>query len=85
MTTASKLSIRVYRPIKANFTPESLIIAWAGENSRPYTRDRYGRLFVDICGLPFVYDHWEITPMDAAHAMNTIDITLAQISAWELT
>lgn len=79
----SRMEIRVCRPRNSNYTPADLIIAWAKENRRPYSHTRDSRLFVSIGGLPFVYDHWAITPID--ETTDQIDITLTQISAWELT
>lgn len=78
----SKLSIRATRPVGSNYTPESLIIAWAKEHARPYSRTRYGRIFVAVGGLPLAYDHWAITPINAT--TEQIDITLTQISAWDI-
>ena len=78
------LNIRTHRPVGANYTPSDLISAWAKEHNRPYAYDHFGRIFVIISGLPFVYDHWTITPQDTAAATNIIDITLTQISAWDI-
>ena len=79
----SRMDIRVHRPRTANYTPADLIIQWARENGRPYAHLSYGKPYVIIGGLPFVYDHWTITPID--ETTDRIDITLTQISAWELT
>lgn len=80
----TELHIRTTRPVGSNFTPADLIIAWAKEHRRPYAYNRYGRIFVIVSGLPFAYHHWDITPMDTAAATNIIDITLTQISAWDI-
>lgn len=78
----SHLEICLYKPRASNYTPESLIIEWAKENRRPYSRNRYGKLFVSIGGIPFVYESWKILPLNSA--TERVSLSLVQISAWEL-